>query len=487
MGHNAPVAAEDPHPPAEDSPDRCVSLLESGRTVAADFMSRRFFAREPDHPRRRSLELRVALARRDQPRAYLALKALGPLQKLPPPLRFTLAQAAFTVGRLNEAAEAIESVPPHSMPNRSMLLARWRLRIPIHARRLDDAERIVSELETTPSLNQICILGRAEIALKRGDPDEARAILDQIPQTDRTPPPVRFEASFLLARTLELLGDAEGAFAAAARGNRVHVSSFDPTAYRAETDRLLERESRRRLETQATSAVQADAATLIVGMPRSGTSLIEQIVASHPDAAGVGEQQTPFRLADDLAWIRTHGNEVGCSVQEALDDATGRYLRMHDACDASGRRVTNKALGLERILGSLAAILPDARIVFVERDPRDLLLSIHQNPLNIESYPWSTRLDDAEVAIETFGRLVEHWCTVLPNPTLKLSYENLVENQEAETTRLLDFLDLPLDRRCIAFEENDRVVLTPSADQLRRGMNRDGIGRWKRYRSQLGL
>ena len=123
----------------------------------------------------------------------------------------------------------------------------------------------------------------------------------------------------------------------------------------------------------------------------------------------------------------------------------------------------------------------------MERDPRDLLLSIHQNPLNIKSYPWSTRLDDAEVAIETFGRLVEHWCTVLPNPTLKLSYENLVENQEVETTRLLDFLDLPLDRRCIAFEENDRVVLTPSADQLRRGMNRDGIGRWRRYRSQLGL
>ena len=136
----------------------------------------------------------------------------------------------------------------------------------------------------------------------------------------------------------------------AARGNRVHVSSFDPIAYRAETDRLLDaraaEDSRRRRP-----AVQADAPTFIVGMPRSGTSLIEQIVASHPDAAGVGEQQTPFRLADDLAWIRTHGNEVGCSMQEALDDATRRYLRMHDACDASGRRITNKALGLERILG----------------------------------------------------------------------------------------------------------------------------------------
>lgn len=481
------MTPDEPSSRPEDSPDRCVELLQANQPIAADFMSRRIFAREPEHPRRRSLELRVALARHDQPRAYLAFRNVGEVGQLPPALRFSFAQAAFTVGRLEEAERAIDSLPLSGAHDQHGRLARWRLRILIHGRRLDRAEEIVSTLEATPSLSGICTLARAEIALKRQDPETARRILAAIPTGDTTPAPLRYESSFLLARVLELLGDADGAFAAAARGNRVHAPDFDAGAYRAETDRLIEASSKASLECRPKSVVESHAPVLIVGMPRSGTTLIEQIIASHPDASGVGEQQTPFRLAEDLAWIDEGRDGPGLSETAFLADATDRYLAMHEACGATGARVTNKALGLERILGQLTRILPQARIIFVERDPRDLLLSIHQNPLNLRLYPWSTRLEDAREAMDAFRRLVDHWCTVLPNACMRLTYETLVDDQDTETSRLLDFLGLPYDRRCLSFEESDRIVLTPSADQVKRGMNRDGIGRWKRYQSQLGL
>ena len=464
-----------------------MELLQANQPIAADFMCRRIFAREPEHPRRRSLELRVALARRDQPRAYLAFRNVGDVGKLPPPLRFSFAQAAFTVGRLEEAERAIDSLPLSGAHDQHGRLARWRLRILIHGRRLERAEEVSSTLEGTPALSGICTLARAEIALKRQDPETARKILESIPSGDATPAPLRYESAFLLARALELLGDADGAFEAAARGNRVHEPEFDADVYRADTDRLIERSSKASLERRPKSTVESDVPVLIVGMPRSGTSLIEQIIASHPDAAGVGEQQTPFRLTEDLVWIDDGRNDSGLSGTAFLADATNRYLAMHEACGADGVRITNKALGLERILGPLTAILPHARLIFVERDPRDLLLSIHQNPLNLRLYPWSTRLEDAKEAIAAFRRLVDHWCTVLPNPWMRLSYETLVDDQEVETARLLDFLGLAPDRRCLSFEKSDRIILTPSADQVKQGMNRDGIGRWKRYQTQLGL
>ena len=473
-----------PKPVTGDSPDQCLKLLGENRVMDADFMLRRLRKNAPDHPRHRLLEFRISVARNDQPRAYLAAEGLGDLERLPPPLRLSSAQAAYTIGRLDEAERMIETISIDPTKRDHAAFVFWRLRILIRARKLDRAEALVQEIAGIPKFRGIRIAAEAEIALKRDDPSTARRIVESMPADGTIPVPIRFETSFLLARACEELGDADAAFAAAERGNRIHDVDFDHEAHRAATDDLIDHFPSSSFLDQPRSSVVADAPTLIVGMPRSGTSLIEQIIASHPDASGVGEQQTPFRVVEDVSWVRA--SETGSPPGESpLEDATNRYLQMHLACGAEGTRVTNKALGMDRILGELVPILPEARIVFVERDPRDLLLSIHQNPLNLRAHPWSSRLGDAMEAIESFRRLTDHWIDVLPNPVYRVNYETLVNAQESETTRLLEFLELAPDPSCLAFEKNDRAVLTPSADQLKRGLNTDGIGRWERYRSHL--
>ncbi len=448
-------------------------------------MHRRLLRATPNFPRADALALRIAIARRDQPRVYLASKALGPIERQPPALRFTAAQASFTVGRIDEAIATMESIPIDGGGRQRTMVATWRLKILIQARRFEDAERVIDQLPKTPTFTGTGELARAEIALKRHEVDSARRILETIPDSESTPIPLRFQTAFLLARVYESLGDADSAFRAAQRGNRIHARNIDVDHFEAELTRTISRFNESRVDTQSRSSEYASSPTLIVGMPRSGTSLLEQILASHGDADGVGEQQTPFRLVEDIEMLRTIDPE-DASMEPMLAESTRRYLEMHEACGVDGRRITNKALGMEWILGDLTRILPSASIIFIERDPRDLLLSIHQHPLSVRLYPWSTNLADISRAIKAFERLADHWTSVLPNPVLRLKYENLVESQETETNRLLDFLDLPPDPRCLAFERTDRTVLTPSADQLRRGMNRDGLGRWKRYRSHLG-
>ena len=473
-----------PKPVTGDSPDHCLKLLGESRVMDADFMLRRLRKNAPDHPRHRLLEFRISVARNDQPRAYLAAQELGDLEKLPPPLRLSAAQAAYAIGRLDEAERTIETIPIDLSNRNHAVPIRWRLWILIRGRKLDRAEAFLKSIEGIRKFQGIRSAAEAEIALKREDPSTAREIVERLLEDGTTTVPVRFEAAFLLARACEELGDADAAFAAAERGNRIHNVDFDRDAYRTATDELIDRFSPASFLDQPRSSVVADTPTLIVGMPRSGTSLIEQIIASHPDAFGVGEQQTAFRVVEDVSWIQASETDSSPTTS-LLEDATNRYLQMHLACGAKGRRVTNKALGMDRIIGDLVPILPETRIVFVERDPRDVLLSIHQHPLNLRSHPWSTRLGDAMVAIESFRRLSDHWMAVVPNPVYRVNYETLVTNQESETKRLLEFLKLAPDPSCLAFENNDRAVLTPSADQLRRGLNTDGIGRWERYRSHL--
>ena len=148
--------------------------------------------------------------------------------------------------------------------------------------------------------------------------------------------------------------------------------------------------------------------------------------------------------------------------------------------------MVNKALGLERTLGWMARVLPNSRIVRIDRDPRDNLLSIHQHPLSPKLYPWATSLEHLVRVQAGFTRLMDHWESVLPTPILAMRYESLVDDQEGETARLLHHLGLEADDACLNFHESERAVLTPSHDQVRQPMNRRGIGRWRRYAHHLG-
>ncbi|MCP4835297.1 MAG: sulfotransferase [Phycisphaera sp.] len=465
--------------------ERALALLDAKRPIEADLVMRRLESTDSMEAAPPMLGLRLSQARRDPVR--LAAAADEILKRTPrrPDLKLAKARASYAVGRLEPGLEQIRSIrlpPGHPQMNQ---IRWWHAKILIRSSRFDEAAAIDRVLLQHPAMRHAAEVQLGEIALLQGELREAGEKFSSVVEDDDSPVSARFDASFLLARTLDRINDPDGAFEAARLGNRLHEIEFDADAWNRSTDTLIERFDRKHLDASSRSGVGDETPVFLVGMPRSGTSLLEQILASHPRAGGVGERQDPFRIHENvvaLGEIRADGE----ATTEDLELEARSYLRMHSALGADEDRIINKALGLDRVLGTMARVLPGSRVIHLRRNPRDTILSIHQQSINVSLYPWSTRLEDLITARDAHERLMAHWKRELPIPILTVSYEDLVAEPESQLERILSFLDLEPDEACLRFHESPRSVITPSHDQVRVPLNRQGIGRWRRYERHLG-
>ena len=232
----------------------------------------------------------------------------------------------------------------------------------------------------------------------------------------------------------------------------------------------------------------ADDPIFIVGMPRSGSTLVEQILASHPLVEGCGELFELQDIADAIT-----GNRSGESLAEAMARlapnelrALGqRYLeatRRHRSSDR--RHFTDKMPANWRFATLVHLILPNARIVDVRRDPLSCCLSVFSTYFNrASSLPANLR--DLAGYYNDYSRVMDHVDAVLPGRVHRLRYEQLVDRPETEIRRLLDHLQLDFAPSCLRFHENRRPVHTPSAQQVRLPINRAGLDRWRNYEPWL--
>lgn len=223
----------------------------------------------------------------------------------------------------------------------------------------------------------------------------------------------------------------------------------------------------------------------IVGMPRSGTTLTEQILAAHPRAFGCGELPDIALAARHLPSQRGTPQQWPHIVEDldpsALPAAAARYLAAasrHAPADAE--RLVDKAPTNYYQLGLVARMFPKARVVWCRRDPRDIAVSTYGEDFS-PSERSATRLDGIGHAINLQERLMRHWQAVLPLPILELRYEALVSAPEPEARRLLDFVGLPWDPACLAFHRSERGVQTPSRWQVKQPMHTRSVGRWRNY------
>ena len=229
----------------------------------------------------------------------------------------------------------------------------------------------------------------------------------------------------------------------------------------------------------------------IFGMPRTGTTLIERIISSHPDVYSAGELQnfgvalkrasgsrTPPMIDLDtiershtLDWGRLGGHYV-----ESTRPGTGKRPRFID-------KLPHNFLHA----GFIAAALPNAKLICLRRDPMDTCLSNFRQlfALSSRNYDYSFDVLDTGRYYLLFDSLMAFWREHLPGRILEVSYEDVVENQEANTRRLLEFCELPWNDACLRFEENEAPVATASAVQVRAPMYRTAMQRWKRYEPQL--
>jgi tetratricopeptide (TPR) repeat protein len=223
----------------------------------------------------------------------------------------------------------------------------------------------------------------------------------------------------------------------------------------------------------------------IVGMPRSGTTLTEQIIAAHPLAHGCGElpdialaaRHLPSRHGTPQQWPHI----VEDLDPAALPAAAARYLAAASRhAPAEARRLVDKAPTNYYQLGLVAMMFPQARVVWCRRDPRDIAISTYGENFS-PSERSATRLDGIGHAINLQERLMRHWQSVLPIPILELHYESLVSDPEAQARRLLEFAELPWDPACLAFHQSERGVQTPSRWQVRQPVHTRSVGRWRNY------
>jgi hypothetical protein len=220
----------------------------------------------------------------------------------------------------------------------------------------------------------------------------------------------------------------------------------------------------------------------VVGMMRSGTSLVEQIIASHPAATGAGE----LEFWKDA--MRKHDASVrrqllGGPVRNELAEGYLRTLAGH-AKDAL--RVVDKAPVNSDFLGVIHSVFPNARIIYMQRDPIDTCLSCY-----FQAFPpalnFTMELSDLAHYYREHRRLMAHWRAVLPPGTiLDVPYAELVADQELWTRRILDFLGLEWDQRCLDFHRTERPVVTASYWQVRQRIYSDSVQRWRHYRKFIG-
>ncbi len=230
----------------------------------------------------------------------------------------------------------------------------------------------------------------------------------------------------------------------------------------------------------------------IVGMPRSGTSLTEQIISSHKEVFGVGESYALNAIAEALSNAQggdlSYPADVGRIDTATLASLAEEYLsRIDRLCPAETQRFTDKMVFNFLNLGLIALLFPNASIIHCRRDPMDTCLSCYfQRFDSAKQLSFTSDLEDLGFYYREYDRLMAHWQDVLPMPILDVEYEKLITNQDSESRRIIEYLKLDWDDACLSFHEQERAVLTASMVQARKPIYQTATGRWRRYEKHLG-
>ncbi|MCP4833751.1 MAG: hypothetical protein GY895_03210 [Phycisphaera sp.] len=366
----------------------------------------------------------------------------------------------------------------------------------------DAAEEMLERLEALPP----AILGampkvripylKARILMGRKKPEEASRVLsdtvkkmdpDSLSDSDQKQ---YHECLFLLSKSLDKIKDYDGAWKAAEMAHANEGSPFNVEGY----EKTLENMRRVFSPEMASKLARADAVEseplIILGNPRSGTTLLDTILGMHSEVAQGGElsagrfvQQALSRLTD--SYLPFPMSLADLRVEDA--NALGRIYEECTAGLANGQRyLSNKALSMHIQLGMLTLALPRMRVINLHRHPLDNCVSCYLMNLLVSGHNYTNDLEWLGRTWVARRKMQEYWPTVLDVPILELHYEDMVGDQENQTRRILDFLDVPFDDACLNFHEAEKTAATLSYDQVSQKMYTTSRGRWRHYEKHLG-
>ena len=295
---------------------------------------------------------------------------------------------------------------------------------------------------------------------------------------------------FALGKMHDDLGDYDRAFEHFRRGNEIlrRHTPHDPGAAERLVEEMEARYDASWFEGVRGAGDPSPRPVFIVGMPRSGTTLVEQILASHPAVHGAGELIRLPNIARRLLGLGGGGGGGGAGAwppaKADLEAAARDYLEYIGARAGAALRVTDKLPENYHHLGLIASILPNARIVHVRRDAMDVCVSNYVVRFG-QGHAWSFGFESLAAEYHAYERLMRHWRAVLPSPMHEISYERLTESLEAQSRRLVGFCGLEWDPGCLEFHRTERAVHTASGWQVRQPVYRRSVGRWRNYERHL--
>ena len=299
-------------------------------------------------------------------------------------------------------------------------------------------------------------------------------------------PPLAHEISlrYALGKYFDDLRRYDDAFENFRRANELtkrYGSAYDPELFRQRVEQVISTIDGQFLQRASAQGSDSELPVLVVGMPRSGTSLCEQILASHPAVHGAGE--VAFW---DGAWNNwqqaLRDGSAGAARQQRMSAA---YLERLEAPREGVLRVVDKMPANFLYAGMIHGLFPKARIIHMQRHPLDTCLSIYfQNFFGMG--PYANDLDNLAHYYDQYLRVMAHWRTLLPpSALLEMPYEALIADQESSSRRMLEFIGLPWDPKCLDFHQTERAVITASKWQVRQKIHSASAGRWQHYERHL--
>lgn len=353
---------------------------------------------------------------------------------------------------------------------------------------IDRAWRIIEPLLALNPVPVDAAIILADLAPKLDLNGRAVATLTAILDQDQLNDDQRMLCHYALGRLFDKQQHTDDAFKHFALANQLKPRDFDPAEHERFIDAMIEAFPPQPKFNVSTAAPPDTRPVFIVGMPRSGTSLVEQILASHPDVTGGGELPHISNLASQISKAIRCADPYPISVAGLTDDhlreLANIYLTRLNAISTEAKRITDKAPTNFLHLGLISRIFPHARIIHCQRTAAAACWSCFtQNFVGTHAYSYDlTHLGHYH---RQYQRLMQHWHDVLTIPILDLAYEDLVTDPEPQMRRLIDFVGLDWHGDCLRFHENTRPMPSASYDQVRQPIYTAAIDRWRRYEQHL--
>ena len=304
---------------------------------------------------------------------------------------------------------------------------------------------------------------------------------DRINQSDRT------YLNFSLAKVNEDLGKEDDFISYLNEGNRLRKEELNYFSENSDNDNIIIKNlfnSRSTLIKNIPDESSTIKPIFIIGMPRSGTTLVEQIISSHNEVYGSGELKTLNSIIIKLIQDNSSFEKIELSKKNILS-IRHQYFDSLRSFNVSENIFTDKWPLNFRNVGFILSAFPDAKIIHLKRDAKATCWSIYKHYFSDNGNGWAYNLDDIVKFYKSYSDLMDYWHNLNPTKIYDICYEDLTNNQEEETRKLLKYCELDWDENCLNFHTNTRAVKTASAVQIRKPMYQGSSDEWKKYESYL--